>query len=72
MHCMPLEKIGNSYRYEKDCEEYAGIIEMFKELGSGNLDRRDVLNNIKTMYENGIIEKLEDIIMKIEMYEAWN
>lgn len=56
-------------KYEQNCEEYDDIINMFKELGSGKLERRDVLNNVKTMIANGLVLKLENIIDDIEDYE---
>lgn len=58
-------------KYRQNCEKYDQIINMFKELGSGKLERRDVLNNIKTMTENGLVDKLEDIVDDIEDYERW-
>lgn len=68
----PMRGLSNLEKYEKDCDDYSKILEMFSELGSGKLERRLVLKNIKSMIENGLIEKLEDIIEKIELYEQWN
>lgn len=72
MNPFPLRLSSELKRYEKHCEKYDEVIEMFKELGSGSLDRRDVLNNIKSMVENGLIEKLETTIEQIELYEEWH
>lgn len=69
---LPTRGLGNLKKYEKDCEDYNDIIEMFKELGSGTLERRIVLKNIKTMIANGLVDKLETIIDDIELYEEWN
>lgn len=68
----PMKGLDNLEKYEKDCDDYNKIIEMFAELGSGKLERRIVLNNIKTMIDNGLVDKLETIIEKIELYEQWN
>ena len=68
----PMRGLSNLEKYEKDCDDYSKILEMLSELGSGKLERRLVLKNIKSMIENGLIEKLEDIIEKIELYEQWN
>ena len=56
-------------RYEKNCEEYDQIINMFKELGSGQLSRTDVLKNITTMVHGGLLDKLDELVSKIELYE---
>lgn len=68
----PMRGLSNLERYEKDCDKYNEIIEMFAELGSGKLERRDVLNNIKNMIKNGLVEELETTIEQIEMYESYN
>ena len=67
-----MRGLWNLEKYEKDCDDYSKIIEMFAELGSGKLQRRIVLKNIKTMIDNGLVDKLETIIEKIELYEQWN
>lgn len=67
-----MRGLCNLEKYEKDCDDYSKIIEMFAELGSGKLQRRIVLKNIKTMIDNGLVDKLETIIEKIELYEQWN
>lgn len=72
MLATPLRGLNNLKKYEEDCEKYNEIIKMFSELGSGKLDRRDVLSNIKSMIDNGLIEKLEDVIEDIEMYEFYH
>lgn len=72
MLATPLRGLNNLKKYEEDCEKYNEIIKMFAELGSGKLDRRDVLSNIKSMINNGLIEKLEDVIEDIEMYEFYH
>ena len=68
----PMRGLSNLERYQKDCDNYNKIIEMFAELGSGKLERRDVLNNIKNMIKNGLVEELETTIENIELYESWN
>lgn len=68
----PMRGLSNLERYEKDCDKYDEIIGMFAELGSGKLERRDVLNNIKNMIKNGLVEELETTIERIEMYESYN
>ena len=68
----PMRGLSNLERYQKDCDNYNEIIEMFAELGSGKLERRDVLNNIKNMIKNGLVEELETTIENIELYESWN
>lgn len=68
----PMRGLSNLERYEKDCDKYNEIIEMFAELGSGKLERRDVLKNIKNMIKNGLVQELETIIENIELYESWN
>lgn len=72
MNPFPLRSNSELEKYEKNCDKYEEIIEMFKELGSGSLQRRDVLNNIKNMVENGLVEKLETTIEQIELYEEWH
>lgn len=71
---LPLSMKGllSLEKYEKSCDEYNNIINMFGELGSGNLERRDVLNNIKNMINNGLVEHLEHTIENIELYEDWH
>lgn len=68
----PMRGLSNLEKYEKDCDKYNEIIEMFAELGSGKLERRDVLKNIKNMINNGLVEELETTIENIELYETWN
>lgn len=72
MFPFPMRGLSNLEKYEKDCDKYNEIIEMFAELGSGKLERRDVLKNIKNMIKNGLVEELETTIENIELYEAWN
>jgi len=55
--------------YKQNCEEYDDIINMFKELGTGKLDRRYVLDNVKNIVKNGLVEKIEDLVDDIEYYE---
>lgn len=57
--------------YEKNCKEYDEIINMFKELGSGKLDRQDVVNNITNMINNGLLDKLTELVDEIESYETY-
>lgn len=72
MYPKSLKSVENLADYERNCEIYDEIIKMFAELGSGKLERRDVLNNIKTMVENGLIEQLENVVDEIEFYEDEN
>lgn len=60
-----------SEEYEKNCKEYDEIINMFKELGSGKLDRQDVVNNVTNMINNGLLDKLTDLVDEIESYEKY-
>lgn len=68
----PMTGVSELHNYEKKCAEYDDIVKMFAELGSGKLDRRDVLKNVQTMIDNGLVQKLEDLIEYIENYESWN
>ena len=58
-------------QYKKDCEEYDEIIKMFKELGSGTLDREDVVKNIITMVHGGLLDKLDELVDRIKLYEEF-
>ena len=44
---------------------------MFKELGSGTLDREDVVKNIITMVHGGLLDKLDEIVNRIKLYEEF-
>lgn len=57
--------------YEENCKQYDEIIKMFAELGSGKMDRQDVLNNITNMINNGLLIKLEDLVTDITNYELY-
>ncbi|HBJ1650410.1 TPA: hypothetical protein LA460_000314 [Clostridium botulinum] len=69
MTSIGLISIIKEEEYEKNCERYDEIIQMFKELGTGKLERRDVLNNITNMINNDLINKLENLVDDIEYYE---
>lgn len=58
-------------KYENDCKEFDEIIKMFRELGTGNLDRRDVANNITEMVKNGLLDKINELVDDIESYEEY-
>ena len=65
--------VGNlkSKQYEENCKEYDEIIKMFAELGSGKMSRIDVLNNITSMVHNGLLEKLDNLVTDIKLYEEF-
>lgn len=57
--------------YNYNCEKYNEIIETFKELGSGELSKNEVLNKVELLVNNGLIERLKHTIKNIEIYEKW-